>query len=379
MKNNNRYSFLVCILILSMLLPGCGSKEEVVEEEKSIKVDKKQVEFTAKQVENLPIDLTNLVASSFEKVTQATGQVSVDPDKSQAISFPISGTISWLKSRLLSGNTVVKGEKLGEIYSLEAIRLQEEFQIVRIQQKRAFAEKERQAKLASADATSQKVRQEVEEMYEMNRVRLSSLQSQLMAIGLSEKELQSGQIVRKLPVRSPISGRLVQVFVQVGGKVIEREPLFQLMQTAQKRVICKLHQEDAQQVQLGQKVGFPSYPAWVGVIEQIGATTDERDQTVDVFVRVNSATEIPLNQRLQVEIKTKRKQVNTLPSTAIQTTDQGETYVWVKYKEQNRVVFKQVPVKIGETNGKFTEVISPAILTDVVMNGAIYLVTDSEE
>lgn len=377
MKNNHRVS-IVYFIVLVFALGSC-STPEVAEAEKQVEVQKNEVEFTGKQAENLPLELTDLTESSFEKTIQATGQIKVSPENSIAITFPISGNITWLKKGLLSGSLVNKGERLAEIYSLEAIRLQEEFQVLRVQQKRVLAEKERQKKLASAEATSQKIRQEVEENYEMNQIRLSSIKAQLVAIGLGEKELMSGQIIRQLPVRSPISGTLVQVLVQVGGKVAEMESLFQLAEVKKGMIVCKLHQEDVQNIQIGQGVHFPKYPSWSGRIEQIGAIADEQNQTVDVYVRVNGMQNIQLDQRLQVEIQTMTKRANTLPTSAIQTSESGEKFVWVKYQEKDRVVFKQIPVKIGETNGSRVVVLSPAVLEKVVSTGAIYLVTEREE
>lgn len=377
MKNNTNHCRYTIIFLL-FLLNGCTSSVDTNEVKDKVVVSN-QVEFTPQQAQNLPIELSNLIESPFEKIIQATGQVKVSPENSLVITFPISGNISWLKSGLLSGVSVVKGEKLAEMYSLEAIRLQEEFQVLRVQQKRALAEKERQKKLSNVDATSQKMQQEVEETFEMNQVRIASLKVQLMAMGLKEKDLMSSRIVRQLPIISPIDGTLVEVFVQVGGKVTEMGSLFQLAKVNQGMVVCKLHQEDVQKIKVGQPVYFPAYPSWVGSVLQVGAIADEQNQTVDVFVKVNDMTAARLEQRLQVEIRVVSKQVTSLPITAIQTSDAGEKFVWVQFEEKERVLFKQIPVKIGDDNGKWVEVLSPTSLKNVVVNGAIYLVTEGEE
>ncbi len=378
MKNNTNYCIYPLVFLI-LLLNGCTSSGDTKEVKDKVAVVNNQVEFTTQQAKNLPIELSDLVESPFVKTIQATGQVKVSPENSLAITFPIAGNISWLKSGLLSGVSVVKGEKLAEIYSLEAIRLQEEFQVLRVQQKRASAEKERQKKLSNLDATSQKVQQEVEEAFEMNQVRMASLKVQLLALGLKEKDLMSGQIVRQLPVISPINGTLVEVLVQGGGKVSEMSSLFQLAKVDQEIVVCKLHQEDVQRIKIGQLVHFPAYPEWVGSVFQVGAIANEQNQTVDVFVKVNNKTSVRLDQRLQVEIQATSKRATSLPISAIQTSDTGEKYVWVRFEEKERVLFKQIPVKIGDDNGKWIEVLSPTNLKNVVVNGAIYLVTDSEE
>lgn len=379
MKNNTNYCIYPLAFLL-LLLNGCiSSGGDTNEVKDKIAVVSNQVEFTTQQAKNLPIELSDLVESPFVKTIQATGQVKVSPENSFAITFPIAGNISWLKSGLLSGVSVVKGEKLAEIYSLEAIRLQEEFQVLRVQQKRALAEKERQKKLSNLDATSQKVQQEVEEAFEMNQVRMASLKVQLMALGLKEKDLMSGQIARQLPVISPINGTLVEVLVEGGGKVSEMSSLFQLAKVDQEIVVCKLHQEDVQRINIGQLVHFPAYPEWVGSVFQIGAIANEQNQTVDVFVKVNNKASVRLDQRLQVEIQAISKRATSLPISAIQTSDTGEKYVWVRFEEKERVLFKQIPVKIGDDNGKWIEILSPTDLKNVVVNGAIYLVTDSEE
>ncbi|KDE32665.1 efflux RND transporter periplasmic adaptor subunit [Bacillus altitudinis] len=197
------------------------------------------------------------------------------------------------------------------------------------------------------------------------------LEIELKAAELEQKQAELNQEkikaqIEDLTIHSKIEGTVISIEQDAGaGKLEERQPVIHIGNEKKMIVRGLITEYDAMKVKKKQKVKVTSDvirgKSWQGVVKKVGAVpaqstaeTAASDQTVQYPVEIEIKGKKPDAKpgfKMIMEIETDKRQVLTIPETAVKKEKDG-SYVYVVEKN----ALKKVKVTLGETSGHDLEV-----------------------
>ncbi len=242
-------NILSIILILSLV--SCNSKqaEPTATAEAAVETS---VSLSAEQLKNAQIETGKAIKSNISSTLRLNGSIDVPPQSKVSISFPLGGYLK--SSKLLPGMQVRKGEVLAVLEDAQFISLQQDYLISKSKQELTEAEYLRQKDLNVGKASSDKVLQQAKSEYETQRITLRALAEKLRLIGLNPEQLTEDKISRTISLRSPISGYVSKVDVNIGKYTAPTDVLFELVNTDDIHLSLSVFEKDVAKLAIGQKV-----------------------------------------------------------------------------------------------------------------------------
>jgi cobalt-zinc-cadmium efflux system membrane fusion protein len=205
-------------------------------------------------------------------------------------------------------------------------------------------------------------------------------------IGIDPEGLKEDNISSSVCLRSPISGYLKSVNINIGKSVSSTDVLFEIVNSDRLFLELTLFEKDAERAAVGQKVKFFVNNAddeHEAVITQTGKSVDE-DKTLKVFANVTGRCENVLpGMYVNAYIQESGREVTTIPSEAlVNFEDKDYIFVFERNKEEAGNPFteyKMIEVRKGVISDDFTEIILPdgfdADRSMVVVRGAYNLLS----
>lgn len=244
---------LVYIIALSLFaFASCNSKDKAAIEENTIPENENIVTLTDVQIKNAGIQTGKPVTGKMSSILKVSGLVDVPPQNTVSISFPLGG---YLKStHLLEGTHVRKGQPIAVMEHQSLIQLQEDYLVS--QSKTYFLQKEydRQKLLNVNKSSSDKVFEQTESEYQMQRIITNSLKEKLRLIGLNPEKISENNITRSINIYSPIDGYVSAVNVNIGKFVNPSDILFELVNPNDLHLALKVFEKDIHDIKIGQKI-----------------------------------------------------------------------------------------------------------------------------
>ncbi|MEI7973017.1 MAG: efflux RND transporter periplasmic adaptor subunit [Bdellovibrio sp.] len=170
-------------------------------------------------------------------------------------------------------------------------------------------------------------------------------ESKLSNLGFSAKDIAS-ENQEKFPLRSPLSGVILERKVNNGASVQYGDLVFTLGKIGRYEFVGDIPPEDALKLKPGLQVVFPEYDTLKGSLTNVAPIADSQTRLSHIRARIEG----PLPNRLFVEslvkafviLKTSPEWV--IPSSSIVRSSQGEA-VYINSKERPHV-FKRVSVRL---------------------------------
>lgn len=348
------------------------------------------VELTPTQLQESGIELGGIVQRNLSTTLRVNGIIDIPPQNLVSVSAIMGGFIR--NTTMLEGTKVKKGTLLALLENPEFIQVQQDY--LETKSQLAYAEQEyiRQKELQKENVNAQKTYQQALAQFSSLKSRLAGLNQKLLSIGIKREELEKGEMTRLLPVKSPISGTITAVNVNIGKYVGPTDSMFEIVDTDHLHVELSVFEQDLPKVKIGQRVRF--YLA--------GSPTKEREARVhlinpkineDRTVRIHCHVEnddsglIPQNY-VKAEIETGNQSTNALPTEAV-VNFESKNYIFLKKPKAGNdksTSFEMVEVQTGVSENGFTEIqnLEADMLkqTNLVVKGAytlLSLLKNSEE
>lgn len=322
------------------------------------------VELREDQIKLAGIELGNIKMQALGNVLKANGVVSVAPQNLATVSMPLGGFIK--STTLVPGNFVTRGQTLAYIENQDFVDIQQNYLEAKNKLSYAKAEYDRHNDLYKEDVYSEKNVQQVAVEYKNLTAQVKSLEQKLLMIGIDPEGLKEDNISSSVCLRSPISGYLKSVNVNIGKSVSSTDVLFEIVNSDRLFLELTLFEKDAEKATVGQKVKFfvnNGNDEHEAVITQTGKSVDE-DKTLKVFANVTGKCENVLpGMYVNAYIQEPGKEVTTIPSEALVSfEDKDYIFVFERNKEEAGNPFteyKMIEVRKGVVSDNFTEIILP--------------------
>ncbi len=363
------------IIFLALILFSCQGEKttEAVENQKS--VTKNSVQLTDEQAKNTTIQLEELGNKEISTVIHLKGKMSASPENQISISMPLGG---YLKStKLIPGMKVTKGQVLAVLEDQQYVKLQQEYLTELAQMKYAKAELNRQEKLNETQASSNKVLQAAQMEFTSHAISIKALSEQLKLIGISPQNLTENNISKSVSIRSPITGFVSQVNVNVGKYVSPTDVLFELIDPNQLLLKLTVFDVDLKELSVGQKIIASNNSAdkkYNGVIKSINYQLNS-DGSTAVFCSLEaSKNELVPGQYMNADIELKNHAAAVLPDFAILDFE-GKKFIYISIGKNQ---FEMHEVQLGSAENGFVEVLNASELQGkkIVTKGAYTLLME---
>lgn len=354
---------IVAILVLFLGMAACktGDEKEAAEPGTAHAAEEtSHVTLTEAQFQTAGIEVGGFSVRKLSGTVAANGVIDIPPQNLVSISAPLGGFVR--KSELLQGMKVQKGEVIAVIENPDFIPIQQDYLETRSKLEYAEQEYQRQSDLSKENVNAQKALQQSASELKMLRARLAGLKERVRTAGVDLAGLEKGNITSTASLRSPISGSVTVVNVNLGKYVNPTDVMFEIVDTDHLHVELSVFEQDIPKVKLGQLVRFrvSNNPeredlAKVYLINQ--KINDDRTVRVHCHLENEDQSLLPQNF-VKAIIETGANPVNALPDEAV-VDFEGKSYVFLKDPKGERS-FDMLEVTKGISENGFTEVKIPA-------------------
>lgn len=241
------------ILFFSVVMIACKSKTNTssgdIKKEIIKKTNDSLVTLTAAQRNQAALQISKPIEAVIQEVIKVNGLVDVPPQSMVSVSFPLGGYLK--KSHLLPGISVKKGEVIAEMEDKSYVELQQEYLVDKAKMEYLAIDVQRQKELSDQEATSKKSYQQVLSEYKSVQVMVKSFEEKLRIIGIDPQKLTVNNISRTVAVRSPITGFVTKVNVNIGKYVNPADVLFELVNPDDIHAALTVFEKDIARIQKG--------------------------------------------------------------------------------------------------------------------------------
>lgn len=340
-KSNIIYASIVGAIILTVILyfslrhteddghvhtDGETHTEESHSEEKEPSAIK-EVELNEAQFKASSIELGTFSDKNLSEVIKANGYTKLPPQNQADVSVFTTGIVKTIN--VIEGQRVSKGQTIATIESPEFTKIQEAYLTSKSNLEYLKLEFERQKTLSDEEVNSKKVFQKTKSDYEIERARFNSLQKQLNTLHISG----NGNTTATVPVISPISGNITEIYIKIGSNVEAGKPLMNIVDNSKLHVDLLVYEKDLFKVKQGQNVRFiltnQGNTEINGKIFSVGKSFENETKSVAVHADISNFQQklIP-GMYVNALIDAGANTVKALPTEAIIKAD-GREFIFV--------------------------------------------------
>jgi cobalt-zinc-cadmium efflux system membrane fusion protein len=362
-KSNYKVSLIICATLI--LLGSCTGKNKPATESTEVEVlPENIVEMREDQIKLAGIQTGSIEMKSVSNTLKVNGIISVAPQNQATVSMPLGGFIK--STTLLAGNFVSKGQALATIENQDFVDIQQNYLEAKNRLVYAEAEYKRHTDLYNDEVYSEKNLQQVTVEYKNLVALVRSLEQKLLLIGIDPGSLNETNISSTVSLRSPITGYLKSVNINIGKYVEPTDVLFEIINLDKLFLELTLFEKDADKVVAGQKIRFfinNETEAHEATISQTGKSISD-DKTFRVYATVAKPCKNALpGMYVNALIEESDALVTALPSEAVVSFDDKDyIFVFERNKEEDGKPFteyRMVEVQKGVSQGGYTEVVLP--------------------
>ncbi len=301
-----------------------------------------QIQISTEKVQKLGVKTEAASMKAIDKIVRAVGRIEPDERRIYAIAPKFEGYVERLHVNA-TGQAIVKGQPLFEVYSPELVSAQREYAIA--------AQGMQLLKGAQSEAQTG-----MRQLAESSLMRLKNWD-------ISEEQVKtlakSGEVKRSMTFRSPVSGIVMEKKALQGMRFMPGEILYQVADLSSVWVLADVFEQDIGSVRSGAKaaVTIGAYPAKVfdGTVTYIYPTLTSATRTVQVRVELsNSSLLLKPGMFAQVELAVApRSKVVTVPVSAV--IDSGIRRIVLIQASEGR--FEPREVRLGARSDDYVEVL----------------------
>ncbi|MFZ9969541.1 MAG: efflux RND transporter periplasmic adaptor subunit [Bacteroidia bacterium] len=246
--------YRLMILFTGLTLTGCSNQPVANQDEKpsSQTEDEEVLTLNSKQAQNAGLVLDTLRFLPLNREILLSGQVEAPPQNLISVSMPMAGQLRT--THLLPGMKVQKGEILAYMEDPAYLRLQENYWSTRIKVENLGAELQRQEELLRNGSGNPKTERDLRSEWRTAKVQTKALEEQLRLLGLEINQLNETQMIRQIPVRSPVQGYVTEVHHSTGQYINAGETLYELVDPSDVHLRLNVFEKDLPYLQENQKL-----------------------------------------------------------------------------------------------------------------------------
>ncbi|NDP28557.1 MAG: efflux RND transporter periplasmic adaptor subunit [Flavobacterium sp.] len=369
------------MLLASLLLMGCGSKENKSQEEVLKATTEEEsptiTSLTAEQIKTVDIQYGTIEKKQLTATLRANGALRVPNNNKANATSMYGGVIKTINVQL--GDLVKKGQVIATIVNPQFIQVQEEY--LSTSSKVTFAEQElaRQKELNAGNAGALKNYQNANAELKSIRTRRASLQQQIQLMGINPNSLNNNNLRSVLSVISPITGTISNVFSKTGSYVDVSSPVAEIVDNSQLHLDLNIFEKDLPMLQVGQIIHFRitnnSAEDYNAKVYSIGAAFENDSKSIPVHATVQgNKSGLIDGMNITAIVSLNNVTTDAVPTDAIVRAD-GKEYIFVatdkkaegelKEEENKSEVsktkelttnFEKIEVAVGVTNMGYTAI-----------------------
>lgn len=341
-------------LFTALLMMACGSNPP--EESSDASANQNILSLTEAQFKSAKISLGKMELHDISSILKLNGKIDVPPQNMVSVSMPLGG---FLKStKLLPGMHVKKGEIIATMEDQQYIQLQQDYLVAKSKLLYADQELKRQKELNLSKAGSDKVLQQSEMDYSIQKIALSALSEKLKLININPENLSENNLSRSVNLYSSIDGFVSKVDVNIGKYVNPSDILFELINPEDIHLNLKVFEKDLEKLSVGQKlVAYNNnQPDKKYSCEIILVSRDlSPDRTADVHCHFENYDKTLLpGMYMNAEVDLKSLKVAAIQDEAI-VSYEGKDFVFIS---NGALSFEFIEVTKGSSENNFTEISS---------------------
>ncbi|HWT45488.1 MAG TPA: efflux RND transporter periplasmic adaptor subunit [Vicinamibacterales bacterium] len=377
---------LSLVLAAAMVAAGCGRHDQASPAEKAAAAAPPAANASTPAYFSVPADQMSHIqivpvrSSAFETELKTTGTVDWDNDHTTQAITQVSGPIT----RILvdAGSRVTAGQPLLYVASPDVTAAFATYRKAQNKVDLAKRNLDRSRDLLEHKAIAQRDFDQVQADYNDAVTDLETASQALRILGVPPKEIeaaaqQSDTVRLELPMRSPITGTIVQKLVNPGQVIqVGSTNAFVISNVGTVWVQAHVYEQDLSRVRRGDSasVKAASYPAsFQGKVTYVGNMLDPATRTTPVrIVTANPGGQLKKDQFVDVVIHDKTEhQALVVPTTAVLYDPENLPFVYVQVEPGK---FAQRPVTLGAQHGDVTEIVKGLGESDrVVAQGSLFL------
>jgi len=363
-------------IIFSLLLISCQNNttiEEEAQDENSasdqwIVIEKQQ--FGAEHMK-----LEKMATQNFSKTYQTTGKIITNYQSSAMVNTSMPGKINEVK--VVLNQNVKKGQVLCTVESNEFIELQKDFLIAQAQLKPVKANYQRQKQLYREEISSEKAYLQAESEYKILLAEVEASAAQLTNMRFSIESFKDGEVQSYFKIYAPIEGQIQQINSQIGEYIEPQNVLMHIVNGKNALLEFVIYADFASNIEIGQQLHFftsvdrsKDYDAEV---ISVGQSMNSELQGVVCQANILGDESLIPGSKVMLELFYNNINLTAIDHEAVLKAE-NKYYVLVLDKEDEKgYFFRKTEVKIGESNGQYTEIQSPQIKGDILTKGAYYV------
>ena len=391
MKHIGIYSILMAACLMASCHPGekhHGAHDHEGEENEN---HSGEIVMTDEQMEKAGVDIETVEPGDFTAVMKAAGQIVRRQGDEQTVSATISGIVYWRNASLSEGSQVGSGQPLADI---TARHLQDGDPIAKAKAtfEAAKSEMERVKPLADENIVSQRE-------YEQARLNYQTAKAAYEGIAASK----SGSAV----VTTGMGGFIKSLIVKSGDYVNVGDPIAVVTQNRRQQLVVDVPECAYRNMNDIRSANFKAtgndnvykLSELNGKLISYSRTLPEGSAYLPATFEFDNVGDIIAGSFVEVYLLLKQKQnVITVPNTSL-TEEQGLYYVYVKKHNHNHEahedhehedhdheaheghehkgeegIFEKREVKIGQTDGVRTEILSGLKAGECIVTEGAYQV-----
>lgn len=347
------------LLYLALTLLACQTEEPLqatVEAPESTR--NAALSLTQAQVNMAGITFDSLRVRAFKEEVHATGTVDLPPEYRASVSIYFGGYVSKIK--LIEGEQVRRGQVLFYLENPEYIRLQQSFLEVKSQLRHLKSSYERQQKLLTDQASSEKANSKAQMQYEVANVQYESLKKQLQLMGLSTEQITANNIQDRIAVKAPISGFVSSIHITQGQYLNPTDIALSIFNTEHLHLELAVFEKDYPKMAKGLPIRFflPNNPSnqYKGSIYLPARSIDIESRQGKVHAHISDEhanTPFAPGMYVEAHIQLQEQLLPSLPQSAL-LEENGKYFVWMKLNtDSSESTLKKVEVEIGEQTEEY--------------------------
>lgn len=372
------------------LFVSCGQKAED-KKETSVQTEQEQdhdhdegVEVTEAQLNTVGIKLGKIEKRELTNIIRVNGEMNLAPQKKAEVTSLIGGIIRQILVN--EGSNVSKGQTIAYLENTTIVELQKNYLTSKKEAFVAEQEYNRQKELAEQGAGVQKVLQQASANYEISKAQLTGLEKQLLQLSISPSQVSSGNMVTRIPVKSPIAGTVNKINISTGSYVDIQASLMNISDNSQMHCDVKVFEKDINKVKLGQEVdlSLTNQPgtSLKGIVYEINKSFEDDTKAIKVHLEIKDRNNLHLVPGMYVTglINIGKTKTDAVPNDAI-ISNEGKKYILVLQNEENGTNgkvyhFKQEEVITGTSELGYTQITPVKKIEDnatIVISNAFYI------
>ena len=299
------------------------------------------VEFTDEEKQAMEIETVVVAYKPIASQLQAMGKVLAHPLRKAIVSYAFPARIAQIHVR--PGDWVKEGQELVTLQSEEVGEAKSAFYRAIADHELARQNHEREKRLFDRGVGAQKNMLTTEAELRVAEANLDAAEKKLHVLGFTEAQVkaisESHQVNPVITLFSPISGKVVEYNVVLGGMVDQASEIMTVMDPSLLCVDAEIYERDIAKMRIDQNVdvSVPAYPdeKFPGKICYIGDILKEETRTITVRTEVeNRGNKLKPGMFADIRIFLNHQtQALVLPQEAI-LDDQDDKLVFVKQGNQ---------------------------------------------